>query len=327
MRMEGFIFVYRKLMGSAVFTHLHLLKLWLYCMLKASYQEIELLVGATPVRLLRGQFVWGRREAAEALNRGMTCSEQRTDKTWENLLKRLELEGMISREARRNFTIITVTNYDRYQASREEGVPASLPSDFPDLGQNAAAGFSADEQAGNTGVVERAKIGPAEISRDFAKGNEGDSKKITCNRSTNNNINNDNKRSSSGIPDKYKGSILDPYDMFQRAYPQPLTQLIAQTIDDWVQEFNGQSEVVGYAIELAGKNGAGSPRYYEQILRSWQRQGARSLMDAKRLNREREELQEAKFEERLEREEIARSTQRWPREKLPKVCMHNWLKD
>ena len=44
-----------------------ILKIWIWCLLKASSQEYETIVGLTNVKLEKGQFIFGRKKAAEEL--------------------------------------------------------------------------------------------------------------------------------------------------------------------------------------------------------------------------------------------------------------------
>lgn len=365
--MDGFIFLHRKVMESFVFANPYVFKLWLYCLMTATYKDGEVLMGTTRVPLARGQFFWGRQSAAAALNRGAPAAEKKSASTWENYLKLLEQEGLLRRETGRRGTLVTVKNYDAYQGGfdrslagskgNETGISADSASrqlttggtDFPISADKItnSAGFPppADSVPATSEAVVTGFSAPAtekfdnHLSAPSAETAPVDSSLTTTNAdrahffsenpkklNTNNNYNN-LRRGGCSIPENYKGAPLDPYDMFEKAYPRPMTQLIAQSIDGWVRDFGGQAEIVGYAIELAGLNGASSPRYFESILRSWEKQGVRTLAEAQRLSREREEAQEAKLAERLEEEQMARRLQRLPRDKLPVVSMHNWLKE
>jgi hypothetical protein len=65
--MEGWVKLHRKLLSSQIFQNDKLLRIWIWCLLKASYQDYSQLVGMQNVNLKSGQFVFGRKAAAEEL--------------------------------------------------------------------------------------------------------------------------------------------------------------------------------------------------------------------------------------------------------------------
>ena len=66
--MEGFIKLYRKLLESPVFQNERLLKVFIWCLLKASWKDHEQLVGLKTVQLKPSEFIYGRLKGAKALN-------------------------------------------------------------------------------------------------------------------------------------------------------------------------------------------------------------------------------------------------------------------
>lgn len=66
--MEGWIKLHRKLLNSNVFQNEKLLKIWIWCLLKATHQDYQQLIGNTFVDLKSGEFIFGRRAASEELN-------------------------------------------------------------------------------------------------------------------------------------------------------------------------------------------------------------------------------------------------------------------
>lgn len=105
--MEGWVKLHRKLIKSEVFENEKLLKVFVWCMIKATRHSKEQVVGANRINLLPGQFVTGRRKAAMEL--GMKES------TANNYLKRLEAMQMIHLNCNSRFTIVTIENYSFYQ--------------------------------------------------------------------------------------------------------------------------------------------------------------------------------------------------------------------
>ena len=109
--MEGWIKLHRKLLKSDVFENEKLLKMFVWCLIRASRKEREIIVGATKVNLLPGQFVTGRRKAAVELDM--------KESTVNSYLKRLEKMQMITLKSNNAFTIVTIDNYSVYQGELE----------------------------------------------------------------------------------------------------------------------------------------------------------------------------------------------------------------
>ena len=65
--MEGYIKLYRKLLESPVFQNEKALKVWIWCLCKATHKDREQLVGRQIVNLKTGQFIFGRKKASEEL--------------------------------------------------------------------------------------------------------------------------------------------------------------------------------------------------------------------------------------------------------------------
>lgn len=64
---ETWIKLYRKIMKSPIWENEKALKIWIWCLLKATYEEREQLVGQQIVELKKGQFVFGRKKASDEL--------------------------------------------------------------------------------------------------------------------------------------------------------------------------------------------------------------------------------------------------------------------
>lgn len=64
---ETWIKLYRKIMKSPIWENEKALKIWIWCLLKATHEEREQLVGQQVVELKKGQFVFGRKKAADEL--------------------------------------------------------------------------------------------------------------------------------------------------------------------------------------------------------------------------------------------------------------------
>lgn len=64
---ETWIKLYRKIMKSPIWENEKALKIWIWCLLKATHEEREQLVGQQVVELKKGQFVFGRKKASDEL--------------------------------------------------------------------------------------------------------------------------------------------------------------------------------------------------------------------------------------------------------------------
>ena len=106
---SGWIKLHRKLLDSAVFDNEKLLKIWIWCLIKASHQDIEIVVGNQLVQLQAGQFVFGRKKASVELG----ISETMVYK----YMKMLANMGMLDIKPNNKFSVVTIEKWDFYQGS------------------------------------------------------------------------------------------------------------------------------------------------------------------------------------------------------------------
>lgn len=109
--MQGWIKLHRKLLASDVFQNEKLLKVFIYCLLKATHSEISQKVGRQTVELKPGQFIYGRKKAALELN-----MKESTVRDYINILKD---DGVITVNPTNKYSVITVVNWDLYQSKEE----------------------------------------------------------------------------------------------------------------------------------------------------------------------------------------------------------------
>lgn len=107
MENDTWIKLYRKLLQSPIFENEKALKIWVWCLLKASYKDREQLVGLQIVKLKSGQFVFGRKKASEEL--------KMTESIIYKYIKLLEDLQMISIKSNNKFSIVTVEKWEDYQ--------------------------------------------------------------------------------------------------------------------------------------------------------------------------------------------------------------------
>ncbi|TMU85509.1 DnaD domain protein [Bacillus sp. BHET2] len=95
-------------MQSDIFQNEKLLKVFMYCLMKASHTEYKQLVGMTFIDLKPGQFVFGRSKAASELN-------MKESTVWK-YMKLLEKLDSISLNSNNKFSIVTVGKWGNYQS-------------------------------------------------------------------------------------------------------------------------------------------------------------------------------------------------------------------
>lgn len=109
--MEGWIKLHRQLLESAIFKNERLLKVWIWCLLKASHKQCEIMVGNQLVTLEKGQFIFGRKDASDDLN--IKESTLYID------MKNLEKLKMCNIKSNNKFSIVTIEKWDFYQDMEE----------------------------------------------------------------------------------------------------------------------------------------------------------------------------------------------------------------
>jgi len=110
---NGYIKLSRNVRYNGWLSNPSLWAFWCWCLLKASYKPIDVVVGHQSVHLEAGQFIFGRHKAAKELNQ----SEQsiRT-----HLKYCLEKDKNLTIKTTNKFSIITVVNWDSYQNIENE---------------------------------------------------------------------------------------------------------------------------------------------------------------------------------------------------------------
>lgn len=106
--MAGWIKLHRKLKNSLVFDNPDLLKVWIWCLLKATHDDYIQMIGLQEVELEKGQFIFGRKVAANELK----MSESKTYR----LIKKLENMQNLNIKANNKFSVITIANWELYQS-------------------------------------------------------------------------------------------------------------------------------------------------------------------------------------------------------------------
>lgn len=104
---DGWIKVYRSLLYSEIFQNEKLLKIFIWCLLKANHKENKVMVGKRSITVKRGQFIFGRAKAAEELNIAPST-------VWD-YMKVLEDKKTIKIKSNNKYSLVTIEKWELYQ--------------------------------------------------------------------------------------------------------------------------------------------------------------------------------------------------------------------
>ena len=117
----GWVKLHRKILDSRVFLNKGLLKLWIYCLCRANHKKnwvgISTGRGEAEVKVLPGQFIFGRKTVAEELEMSPSTLYDRMQK----------LKGMknINIQSNSHYSIVSICNWETYQQGENEKQQAS----------------------------------------------------------------------------------------------------------------------------------------------------------------------------------------------------------
>jgi len=117
---DGFVLLHRKALQKHWLKNHRLWAFWCWCLLKASHKEHTQIVGYQEIRLMPGQFVFGRKKAAVEL--GMTERQIRT------CVSALKIGQNIVLQATNRFSILSIVNWDSYQHPLKGKRPTKGPA-------------------------------------------------------------------------------------------------------------------------------------------------------------------------------------------------------
>lgn len=118
--MQGYIKIYRKLMDSPIWSDPYYLKLWMYCLMKATHKEREVILGNQVVPLEPGQFITGRTSLSEDLNKGMKPKQKLNESTWWRYLNNLEKLEMLHIKKTNKYSIVSIVKWSDYQETEQQ---------------------------------------------------------------------------------------------------------------------------------------------------------------------------------------------------------------
>ena len=109
---EGYIKLHRKTLKSSVFSSEKALKVFIWCLLKATHSERDQLVGRQIVHLMPGQFVFGRAKASDELDMA--------PRTVYDVITTLKTNNNIVIKTNNKFSLVTIVNWALYQCEDDE---------------------------------------------------------------------------------------------------------------------------------------------------------------------------------------------------------------
>lgn len=107
MRDFGYIKIFRKLKNKGFYKKSKYIHLWLHLILKANYEEKEIMWNGKIIKLKPGQFITGRLQLSQET--GIKSSTTR------DILRFFEKQHQIRQQTTNKFTIVTIVNWHQYQ--------------------------------------------------------------------------------------------------------------------------------------------------------------------------------------------------------------------
>ena len=198
----GWVRLDRGIIGTTIWKNHNLFRVWVWCLMRASWAERLITVGLTKVYLEPGQFVFGRKAAAEEL--GVSPS------TLYDCLQRLVADNKLDIKSDNKKSVITVVNWVLYQSESTQSDSKSnnkTDSRVSPTSNPAAKPVKPDIKSDNKKIAEpesnQAISGVAKTESDIKS--DSKTEKSGSNSGTNNNIkqlnniNNNNRTMASPV--------------------------------------------------------------------------------------------------------------------------------
>lgn len=285
--MAGWIKLHRSIQNHWIWENEKYLKWWLDLILLANHQENKILINGELETIEIGE----RHTSQDKLAIRWETSRSTVKKFLDLLVK----DGMITvRKSRQKGTTYKVNNYSVYQ------------------------GFSEEKKHQN----EQRSIQQTEHQTIQQTNNElYNGLSINKNDKELKNDKNITSSTSSGDLNEYK---LNAHDAYQQIFSVE-SSLIFQSIENWISDFDGNEDIVVYALSETEKAQASNFKYTERIMKNWLSKGIKTVEQAK--------TAQAAFDKRkqfeIEKKESA-NEQLYGSPDKPKpttqVPLHNWVK-
>ncbi|MFD0825822.1 DnaD domain protein [Neobacillus sp. M.A.Huq-85] len=241
-------------MNNPVWQDPKLLKLWMLCLLEASHKEHEQLVGKQIIKLKPGQFVTGRHSLFAEFNRGAKKSDIVPESTLWRWMKFLESNSFVNIKSYTKFSVVSILNWHSYQQNEQQ-----MNSTFE--------GFHQIEQKNEQKNEQQNMQGYPYVSRGSEFTNQENEQQMnnkwTANEqqvNTNNNGNNENKKDTT--------TTENPIVYFEKVLCR-LSTVQMNKLYAWLDDFNGQAEIINEAIDIADSRNKRTYGFVEFLLKEW----------------------------------------------------------
>lgn len=144
---RGWLSLWRKSKYSPIFAHEGLWKLWCLCLMNANHkpQSVQVDGSLKPVMVQRGQFITGRYQLHgeyHQWSRGYKKRKPSARTLW-RWLHTLQGMGMITIRSSNKYSLVTIINWDKYQARSE----CSTEVFHENQGKNTNFGIDSEEKS------------------------------------------------------------------------------------------------------------------------------------------------------------------------------------
>jgi hypothetical protein len=169
----GYIKVFRSILDTPAYQDDRLARLWFHCLLRANFRDRHVPLDGVlqPVLIRRGQFLTSRRTLHAELYKKKRKHDPSTVSVWKRLQILRDL-SYIDLETCRHYTIVTVCNYETYQAEPSNSEPPNLPQACHGLATGlpqACHGLAREKKDKKEEKVKKEEKKTAEKRRSFSK--------------------------------------------------------------------------------------------------------------------------------------------------------------
>lgn len=178
---SGYVKLHRKLLDNGIIKNPNLVQFWVYCLLRASHTERHVVIGLQEVQLNPGEFIFGRKAAAEALGQ--------TEKVIRGLVGHSQKRGLIKATMRASkFTVYSIVNWSSYQAVEEDqgqqadqqqGQQRASKGPHTRMSKNVKSNFSLPLKGEDAGYVLPDWV-PLDLFKDFKEMRQKKKKPLTA---------------------------------------------------------------------------------------------------------------------------------------------------
>lgn len=149
---RGYVKLWRKTLDSEVWADGGLFQTWGYCLMRANHKRAHVPVrtgrGTTIVTLDPGQFLYGRGSAGLAM--------RQPPETVRDRMRRLKNLGMVTIQPTKQYSIVTICNWETYQHTEDAATPTKTPTKTPGKHQPSATDKNEKKNTGSTDAAQNA---------------------------------------------------------------------------------------------------------------------------------------------------------------------------